>query len=61
MYNVATQKWENAVFPNKHDEEDIDDAAFDDELNEKEALEMERAEPAVNSDEFGFRLDEDEV
>jgi len=60
-HNVTAQRWGNAVFSNKREEGDIDDAAFDDELNERQALELEQAGPAVNSDELGFCLDEDDV
>jgi hypothetical protein len=59
-HNVAAQGWGNAVFSNDRDEEDMGDAAFDDELNERQAMEVEQAEPAINSNGLDLCIDGDQ-
>jgi hypothetical protein len=59
-HDIAPQPWNNSVFSGEGTSgEEFGDAAFDDELNERQALQASQAKPAVNKESPEPFLDED--
>jgi hypothetical protein len=59
-HDIAPQKWNNGVFSSKgEDGEELDDTAFDDELNEQQAADVAQAAPAVSNETPHWVLDDE--